>query len=123
MQQLDRLKAKRVLLTQLVLSVLLSAAGLVIGRQFALSALIGAGAGTLANAFFAFWVFRRYRAQEPEMLLMRLYGAEMAKVALIVAVFSVAFLSIDTLNIPVLLTAFVIIQVIAPLLGSRFGVG
>ena len=123
MQQLDSLRAKRVLVTQAVLTLLLSAAGLFLGRQIALAVLIGAGAGTLANGFFAFWVFRRYRAQEPELLLMRLYGAEMAKIALILAAFSLAFLSIDSLNIPVLLTAFVIIQVIAPMLGARSGVG
>jgi len=123
MQQRDSLQAKRVLGVQVVLTLTLTAAGLASGPHIALSVLIGAGAGTLANALFAFWVFGQYRAQEPERLVMRFYGAEFAKIALVLGVFSLAFLSVDSLNVPVLLTAFLIIQVIAPVVGSRFGVG
>jgi ATP synthase protein I len=123
MQPRDHLRAKQVLVTQVLLTMVLSAAALVVGPHIALSVLIGAGAGTLANGFFAFWVFRQYRAQEPERLVMRFFGAELAKIALLMSVFSLAFLALDSLNIPVLLTAFLLIQVIGPVVGSRFGVG
>ena len=119
MQQPDALQVKRVLWIQFALTLGVAALGALYSQFVGLSALIGAGAATLANAVFAFWVFRRYRAQEPGMLVMRFYGAEIAKLCVVLALFCGAFVYIEGLNIPTLLGAYLLVQVVPPLLVSR----
>jgi ATP synthase protein I len=87
----------------------------------ALSALIGGGVCLAANAFVAFWVFRRYRAQDPGLLVMRFYGAEVAKIALILGLFAVAFVTIESLNVPALLSAYLVVQVLPAFFASVGG--
>jgi ATP synthase protein I len=121
MRQPDALQAKRVLAIQLAATLGLAALGTLVSASVGLSALIGAGTGTLANAMFAFWVFGRYGAQDPGLLLMRFYGAEILKVALILAAFVAAFVYIEGLHIPTLLGAFFVVQVVPALLASQPG--
>lgn len=118
MQHPDRLRTKRVLATQTVATCVLAALGLFFGETVALSVLLGAGIATLASAVFAFWVFGSYRAQEPGQLLMRLYGAELVKLVLLVGLFVAVFLLVKPLNIPALLGAYVMIQVAPALMGA-----
>ena len=116
----DALQAKRVLSIQVVMTLVLSTAALFFGGQSALSVLIGAGVCTLANALFALLVFRRYRAQEPGLLVMRFYGAEIGKLALILVLFAAAFALVDGLNLPALLGAYFVVQVFPAVLASSW---
>ena len=121
MQQPDVLQVKRVLWTQLIVGLIAIAVALPFGAPAALSALIGAAVCLLANMVFAFWVFRKYRAQDAGLLVMRMYGAEMAKIVLILFLFAVAFATIEGLNLPALLGAYFAVQVLSPLLATQLG--
>jgi ATP synthase protein I len=121
MHQADALQAKRVLTVQAVLGAIAVALALPFGGLAAVSALIGAGSCLLANTLFAVWVFRGYRAQEPERLLMRFYGAEIAKLALLLGLFAVAFLTLEGINIPALLLAYVVTQIASSLIAAQLG--
>lgn len=119
MQQPDVLRAKRILKIQSILGLVLAVAALPFGAPVAISVLIGAGTCVLANAMLAGWVFREYRAQEPERLVGRFYGGEVAKIVLIVGVFAVAFATLDDLNIAALLAAYFAVQVIATVIAAQ----
>lgn len=121
MHQADALQAKRVLKVQAVIGSLAVAIALPFGGPVAVSALIGAGSSLLANALFAVTVFRSYRAQEPERLLLRFYGAELAKLALLLGLFAVAFIFLEGLSIPALLGAYVVPQIASNLIGAQLG--
>jgi ATP synthase protein I len=118
MQSPDVQQAKRVLIIQIVMTLGLAGSGLAFGRMVGMSVLIGAGAATLANILFALWVFGRYRAQEPSILLLRFYGAEIAKIFLVLAMFVAAFALVEGLNVPALLGAYFAIQVFPALFSS-----
>lgn len=119
----DALRIGRVIAIQFALSLVLTVAALPFGARVAVSVLVGAGVCLVANGFFAFWVYRRYRAQEPGALLMRFYGAELAKIALILALFAAAFATIDGLHLPALLIAYFAVQVLPAVIASNLGAG
>ncbi|AGA89964.1 F0F1-type ATP synthase, subunit I [Thioflavicoccus mobilis 8321] len=119
MRQPDALQAKRVLKFQSLTALVIVLVGLIFGPSVALSVLIGAGVCLLANAVFVFWVFRGYRAQEPGGLLMRFYGAEIAKIALILALFTLAFVTVAGLSLPALLGAYFVVQVLPTVLATQ----
>ncbi len=121
MQQPDARQAKRVLVAQLVLTPLLTVAALAFGTSVALSALIGAATCLLANWVFAVLVFRQYRAQEPGMLLMRFYGAELLKLTLVLGLFATAFVAVEGLDLPALLIAYLTTQVLPTVVVSGTG--
>lgn len=89
------------------------------GVSVAVSVLIGAGSCLAANALFAALVFRGYRAPEPARLVMRIYGAEILKIVLILGLFTIAFVTLDDLNLPVLLGAYLAVQVIPTLIAAQ----
>lgn len=119
MQQVDARLARRVLKVQAILGLGAAALALPLGSSVALSVLIGAGSCLAANALFAASVFRGYRAQEPERVLLRFYGAELAKIVVILALFAVALKMIDGLSAPVLLGAYAITQVGSSLIAAQ----
>jgi ATP synthase protein I len=121
MQQPDAFQAKTVLTIQLAFCPILIAFALPFGSSVALSVLVGAGTCLLANALLAAWVFGDYRAQNPERLVMRFYGAEVAKIALILGLFGAAFAALDGLNVPALLGAYFVNQVIPTLIAAQIG--
>lgn len=127
MQQADALLAKRTLQVQAILGSLAVVIALPFGGYLALSVLIGAGACLLANGLFVVLVFRRYRAQEPERLLLSIYGAEVAKLTVLIGLFALAFVMVDGLKVPALLAAYLLTQVGATLIaaqaGARWGPG
>jgi len=96
-----------------------AALALPLGSSVALSVLIGAGSCLVANALFAASVFRGYRAQEPERILLRFYGAELAKIVVILALLAIALAMIDSLIAPVLLGAYLVTQVAASLIAAQ----
>jgi ATP synthase protein I len=121
MHQADALLVKRVLKVQAILGLASVAIALPFGGPVAVSALIGAGSCLLANALFAAWIFRGYRAQEPERLLLRIYGAEIAKLALILGLFAIAFATLEGLNIPTLLGAYLVTQIASNAIAAQLG--
>ncbi len=121
MHQPDALGAKQVLKVQVILGLAVAALALPFGGFTALSALVGAGSCFLANALFAARVFRRYRAQDPARLVLRFYGAEAAKIALLLGIFSVAFATFDELNVPVMLAAYFVTQVGSTVIAAQWG--
>ena len=121
MHQANALQAKRILKVQAILGLIAVVIALPFGGLVAVSALIGAGSCLLANILFAVWVFRGYRAQEPERLLMRFYGAEIAKLVLLLGLFVAAFLTVKGINVPVLLAAYLMPQIASSLIAAQMG--
>jgi ATP synthase protein I len=121
MQQPNALQAKQILKIQSIFGLILTIIALPFGSPVAISVLIGAGTCWLANALLVVWVFRAYRAQAPERLVLRFYSAEVAKIALILGLFGVAFAIYDELNIPALLGAYFLVQVIPTLIAAQTG--
>jgi ATP synthase protein I len=114
----------RVLGFQLGMTLAVTALALPFGVSAAVSVLIGAGVCLVANSVFALWVSRSYRAQEPGALVARFYGAEIAKLGLILGLFAVAFANLPELNLPALLAAYFAAQVLPAILASaRWGAG
>lgn len=74
----------------------------------------------MANGLSALWIFRDYQARYPERLLLRLYGGEVLKVAVAIAVFAAAFALIQDLRLPVLLAAYLFVQVASAPIAAQF---
>jgi len=121
--QPDALQFKRVLFTQMIASLVLTVAALPFGTHVAVSALIGAVVCQLATAVFSIGVFRRYSAQRLDILVMRFYWAEIAKLAVIIGLFSLSFATVDGLNLPVVLVAYFVVQVLPTLFAPKWGAG
>jgi ATP synthase protein I len=115
----DRAQLRRLLVWQVVFSVMVIAAAALFGRAALMSAAIGAGICLLANWFFALRVFRRYRADAPTELALRIYVAEVGKIVLILGLFALAFATLANLNLPALLGAYFAVQVLPALFASR----
>jgi ATP synthase protein I len=119
MQQAEARLVKRILRVQAMIGLGAAALALPLGSSVALSVLIGAGSCLVANALFAASVFRGYRAQDPERILLRFYGAELAKIVVILALLAIALAMIDSLIAPVLLGAYLVTQVAASLIAAQ----
>lgn len=107
------------MLWQIALAILAVLIAVPFGLSVLISAGIGAGVCLLANWVFAARVFRRYHAQRPDELVLRMYGAEIVKIGLILALFGLAFATLEDLNLPALLGAYFAVQVLPALLASR----
>lgn len=116
MRQVDRRDIKRLLLIQLIASVLVAAVAWLIRTDAGLSALIGGLASLAGNLLFALWIFAPYRAQSPGGLLSRFYLAELAKLIMVGLVFAAAIVWLKPLNVVALFGAFFVVQVLSPLL-------
>lgn len=119
MQQSDARLVRRVLKIQAILGLGAVALTLPLGGPVALSVLIGAGGCLVANALFAASVFRGDRAQDPGRLVLRFYGAELAKIVVILTLFAVAWALIDGLSVPALLGAYVVTQMTSTLIAAQ----
>lgn len=113
------MQLKRLLRWQLGIAAAVVATALPCGRDVLLSVAIGAGACLLANGFFALRVFTDYSAADPGGLLARIYGAEIAKIVILLTLFSAAFATLDELNLFALFGAYAAVQVVPAVLASR----
>jgi len=118
MQQPDVRQTKGILIAQIALTPILTVAASPFGSSVALSVLIGALVCLMANAVFAFRIFRHYRAQDPELLLARFYGAEFVKLSLALGLFVIVFTTIKDLSLPALFAAYFAVQVLPVILAS-----
>jgi ATP synthase protein I len=116
MRQLDRRHIGRLLLIQLIASMLVATVAWLFRADAGMSALIGGLASLTGNLLFAVWVFAPYRAQQPGGLLSRFYLAELAKLIMIGLVFAAAIVWLKPLNVVALFGAFFVVQVLSPLL-------
>jgi ATP synthase protein I len=123
MHQPAALQAKRILVAQFALTLILPAAAIPFGAHVALSALIGAAVSMLATAVFAARVFRRYDARRLDVLVMRFYWAELVKLIVVLSLFVLAFVAVDGLNVPALLTAYLVVRVLLAVLAPDWGAG
>ncbi|MGD8207118.1 MAG: ATP synthase subunit I [Chromatiales bacterium] len=108
---------------QIVLALAAVLAALPFGVMALASAAIGAAVCLLANWIFAYRVFRRYRAQQPGKIVVHMYGAEVLKIAVVLASFSLAFAYVEDLSLPALLGAYFAVQVLPAVFASRPGQG
>jgi ATP synthase protein I len=119
MQNLDITRAKRILIIQVVLTIVLAGAATLYEPAAGMSALIGGGITTVANGLFALMVFGSYRAQEAGKLVFRFYGAELLKLGFVVLMLALTFIWVTPLNLVALFGAFFLVQVLPPLLAHR----
>lgn len=119
MQEADARLVRRLLKVQVILGLGAVALALPLGGSAALSALIGAGSCLASNALFAVSVFQGYRAQAPEHIVLRFYGAEAAKIVLVLVLFAIALTAIEGLSVPVLLGAYLVTQVASNLIAAQ----
>jgi ATP synthase protein I len=110
---------KRLLMWQAIIAVAVTVAAIPFGMDVLRAAAIGASACLLANWYFAYRVFQRYQAQEPGRLLARIYGAELTKIVIALAVFGLAFAMLDNLNPVALFGAYLAVQIVPALLAQR----
>jgi ATP synthase protein I len=113
-------QARRIVLGQFLVSIAVGAVLLAIGPVHGYSALAGGLIAATSNALFAGRVFADYRAQEPEKLLYRLYGAELGKLMLAGAGFAAVLLWVEPLSVGALFGAFLVVH-LAPAVLSRNG--
>jgi ATP synthase protein I len=111
--------ARRVLILQAILTSVASVGALPFGLSHALSVLIGGGVCLVANAAVVLWMFRDYRAQTPGALVVRFYGAEVVKVALVLGLFAAAVATVEGLDLPFLLGSYFLIQVLSPIFAAQ----
>lgn len=116
MQIATKSQAWKVVLAQLAATLALSAILGVASSVYAYSALAGGAIATLANAFFSGWVFADYRAQQPNKLVARLYGAEIAKLVLVGLLFAGAVQWIDPLSGGALFGVFLFVHLMPGLM-------
>ena len=113
----------RMLVLQVVLTLILAVSGLALSQGAALSILIGGGACILATALFAATVFGPYRAGRPEALLGKIVGAEIGKLLLMVGIFVYAFAKVKGLVVPAMLAAYFAVQVLPAMIAPYWGAG
>jgi ATP synthase protein I len=116
---LDARRAKRILVAQMVATLVVALIGLMFGPRAGFFALLGGAIATIANALFAFWVFGRYRAAEPGKLLAQIYGGEVLKLGFIAGTFAAVIVWLEPLSPLALFGAFFVVQVLPPLLANR----
>ncbi|MFD2111127.1 ATP synthase subunit I [Thiorhodococcus fuscus] len=121
MQQPDAFRAGKILRVQVVFGLASVVLALPFGGSVALSVLLGAGICLMANVLLAAWVFRGYRAQQPERLVLRFYSAETAKIVFVLGSFGAAYAVFERINVPALLGAYFMVQVIPTLIAAQFG--
>lgn len=113
----------RMLVLQVVLTLIFAVSGLALSQDAALSILIGGGACILATALFAATVFGPYRAGRPEALLGKIVGAEIGKLLLVVGIFVYAFAKVKGLVVPAMLAAYFAVQVLPAMIAPYWGAG
>ena len=99
-------QVRRIILIQLMASLILSALLLVLGWVYAWSALAGGLIATLAHAYFAWKVFGKQQETEPEQILATYYRAEVGKIILTVMLFIGAIVMIKPLSIVTLMGVY-----------------
>ena len=107
----SRQQVFRFILTQLMVTIALSAVLLFFDRVVAYSSLIGGLIATLANAWFAIKVFRVKPTVAAETLLTTFYVGEIGKFLFTGAMFMIAFVLIKPISVVALLLTYLFIHI------------
>ncbi|MES9833460.1 MAG: ATP synthase subunit I [Candidatus Thiodiazotropha sp. LLP2] len=86
------------------------------GKIIALSGFIGAFIAAIANGYFALRSFAHYRAQEPEKIAGRMFGAEIQKMIMTGLLFGLTIVTFESVNIGLLLVCYLLVQVAVPVI-------
>lgn len=89
---------------------------LAFGKTVALSGFIGGLIAAAANGFFAYRSFTHYRAQDPQKIAGRMFGAEIQKLIMTGLMFGLTFVTVRPLSIGTLLGCYLFVQVAIPLI-------
>jgi ATP synthase protein I len=119
MHNLDRRRARQILVAQAVTTLVAMLVGFFFGPSEGFYALIGGAIALIANLLFAFWVFGRYRADEPGKLAGQFYSGEFVKLGFVALAFAAVILLSEAMNPLAFFGAFFVVQVIPPLLANR----
>lgn len=119
MHNRDARRAWRLVFAQLVTAALIVLLTSLYDLQTARDVLIGGSAAWLGSAVLAAWVFGPYRAQQPGRIVARFYGGEVLKIVTIALVFAAAIKGLDDLDPVAVFSAFLIVQILPPLLANR----
>ncbi|TNF37168.1 MAG: hypothetical protein EP315_03055 [Gammaproteobacteria bacterium] len=119
MHQASTTQVRRIILIQMLATLIVSVFLLIFGKIYAWSALIGGMTATLANAYFAWKVFAKRQETEPEQILATFYRAEVGKIFLTVLLFIGAIKLIKPLSVVTLMGVY-LFNVLIPWLASFF---
>ncbi|MET0069464.1 MAG: ATP synthase subunit I [Candidatus Thiodiazotropha sp.] len=89
---------------------------LAFGKIVAYSGFIGGLIAAAANGFFAYRSFTHYRAQDPQRIAGRMFGAEIQKLIVTGLMFGLTIVTISPLSIGALLGCYLLVQVAVPLI-------
>ncbi len=109
--QRSRQQVFRFILTQLVVTIVLSVILLFFDRIVAYSSLAGGLIATLANTWFAIKVFRVKSTVAAETLLTTFYVGEIGKFVFTGAMFIIAFILIKPISVVALLVTYFVIHI------------
>lgn len=119
MRDPDVRRARNIVVAQAAATLLIALVGAAFGAWTALIALLGGATATIANALFAYWVFGRYRADEPGRLTGQFYGGEFLKLGFVATVFAVVIIWLKPFSPLAFFGAFLLVQVVPPMLANR----
>ncbi len=113
---------RRLLLTQLAISIFFPLAFLPFGMNAAWSALAGGLASFVPNVYFAYRTFQYSGARAVNAIARSMFAGEVGKLALMALIFIVLFKYQKTLNHGALFSGFIVVQLsvwLTPLLSNR----
>lgn len=119
MHKASTTQVRRIILIQMLATLVVSGILLVIDKVYAWSSLAGGMTATLANAYFAWKVFAKQQESEPEQILATYYRAEVGKIILTVLLFIGAIKLIKPISIVTLMGVY-LFNVLIPWLASFY---
>ena len=116
MQLTGNSQIRTIVALQLGAAMMIGLTLLAFGKTIALSGVIGGLIAAVANGFFAHRSFTRYRAQDPQKIAGRMFGAEIQKLVITGLMFGLTIVTITPLSIGALLGCYLFVQVAVPLI-------
>jgi len=109
-------EARKLLLLQFGFLVLIPLLLLPLGVTVSLSGFLGGAIAFVSSLLMFTLVFRHYRAQQPEKIVAKFYGAELAKLIFGIAAFALVVLNVQPLSFATLILVYFFMQVVPVLL-------
>ena len=109
-------EARKLLLIQAGLILLIPLLLLPLGTTVAISGLLGGTIALGSSVIMFLMVFRQYRAQQPAKIVAKFYTAEIAKLIFAMAAFAVIVLNVQPLSFATVILVYFFIQVVPALI-------
>lgn len=116
---LDKQRAQKIIITQLIITVVMVIVCMWFDLIVARDVFIGGFAAAGGNGVFSYWVFGPYNAKKPGRLVSQFYNGELIKIVFIVIVFAIAMKGLSDLKPIALFMAFFVVQVLPPMLANK----